>query len=329
MVGRLVVAQFDLETAIAALTRNGGDAATAQTQLQNITQLRNQIGTASTTALAALRSEIVAAVAQSQSAVQEARTVASGGGVADGGTVAGLANRAREQASSFMRDVRQYDDLLQFDSDADRDAYRQREDERRKRYEAEAAKGTPEGTLNANGTALGQMADLAAHGGSDDPALMRRMDELAASTAALRDKIVRDGGDVSKFDEDMRADLRSIMRSKGIPNDHIDALLAEHKDNPINAMKAFVAERQGNLSEREINDLDSRVKERIADSAAPSQSQARSEMSPSPTVTTAALDAVADLKAMGIVATDHDADAAPAHGVAAQVTSGQTLGLRG
>lgn len=327
MVGQLVVAQFDLEVAIAALTRSGGDAATAQTQLQNITQLRNQIGTASPTALAALRSEIVAAVAQSQSAVQEARSASSGGSVADVGTVASLANHAREQASSFMRDVRQYDDLLQFDSDADRDAYRQREEERRKRYEAEAAKGTPEGTLNANGAALGQVADLAAHGGSADPALMRRLDDLADSTAALRAGMIRDGKDVSKFDENMRDDLRAIMRSKGKSDAEIDTLLAAHPDNPMDAIKAFVQQDRAAVTQQELDVMAIKVRENQRDIAIQPEADAVIEQQSSPSASKAMVDIAAKLRASGVRNTPQPDEPSPDHGVSAQVPSSpaQTL----
>jgi integrase len=68
-------------------------------------------------------------------------------------------------------------------------------------------------------------------------------------TAALREKIIQEGGNVSKFDDGLRADLRQIMKSKGVPDDKIDALLAEHRDNPINAVKAYVAEHKIALAE--------------------------------------------------------------------------------
>ena len=318
MVGQLVVAQFDLETAIAELTRSGGSAALAQTQFQNITQLRQQVGTAGPGALAALRSEINAAVAQSQAVVQEARTAASGASASDGATVAGLASHAQAQASSFMRDTRQYDHLLRFDLEQEQEAYRQREEDRRKRYEAEAAKGTPEGALNASGAALGQMADLAAHGGSADPALMRRMDELAVSTAALRAQIIRDGYDVSKFDEGLRTDLGAIMRSKGQSDAEIDALLAEHQGNPIDAIKAFVAEQNGSISEKEIGDLSRKAREYkdSIDMAQPTTSAAIATVAPaSPMV-----DAMAKLKASGVSVSDN-MPPEPVHGITGQVAS--------
>jgi len=325
MVGQLVVAQFDLETAIAALTRSGGDAVTAQTQLQNITQLRQQIGTASPTALATLRSEIVAAVAQSHSAVQEARTAAHGTD-GEGAALASLASRAQSQATAFMRDLHQYDGLLQFENDAERDAYRQRAEERRRQHDAGIAEGGPEGALKASGAAYGQAVDLAVHGGSGDPALMRRVDELAASTAALRAGMIRDGKDVSKFDENMRDDLRAIMRSKGKSDAEIDALLAAHPDNPMDAMKAFVQQDRASFTDRELDSIKAKV-ERGVDTATASTEHVVESRLASPATSNAIADVVAKLRASGVTDAAKVADAAPAHGVTLQNVSAPVPGV--
>lgn len=313
MVGQLVVAQFDLETVITALMRSGGDAATAQTQLQNITQLRQQIGTASPTALAALRSEIVAAVAQSQSAVQDARTAASGAVAADGATVASLASTSREQVNSLMRDMHRFDKELDFDTPQEEAAYRQREAERRAFIEQEQRKGTPQGDLNAAGGALGQMADAHAHG-ADSPAFQQRWNELADSTQKLRAAILRDGGDVAKFDERLRDDFRRILKSKGKSDAEIDALLAAHPDNPLEAVKGFVGEG------KDVAVLEQTVQE---------ANKATDEHSKTVTVHKneyAALDDMAKFRATGIVLTNHAPDQPFAHGVSANEVAGPSSG---
>lgn len=327
MVGQLVIAQFDLETAIAALTRSGGDAATAQTQLQNITQLRQQIGTAGPTALAALRGEIVAAVAQSQNAVQEARTAASGSGAAESVALASRASRAQSQATAFMRDLRHYDGLLQFENDAERDAYRQREEDRRKQHDAGIAEGGPEGVLKASGAAYGQAVDLAVHGGTADPALLRRVDELAASAAALRAGMIRDGKDVSKFDENMRDDLRAIMRSKGKSDAEIDALLAAHPDNPMDAMKAFVQQDRAAVTQQELDVMAIKVRENQRDIAILPQADAVIEQQSSPGASKAMVDIAAKLRASGVRNTPQPDEPSPDHGISTQVPSSpaQTL----
>jgi hypothetical protein len=321
MLGAVVAAQFDLEAVIAELARAGGSTAMAQSQVQALAQLQRHIGTASLGDLAAMRGTIDAAVAQAQAVAQQARTAASG---ADGGeALADLADRAQTQGAAFMRDLRQYDHLLQFDDTEELEAYRQREEERRKRYDAEAAKGTPEGTLNANGAALGQMADLAVHGGSADPVLMRRMDELAASTAALRAKIMQEGGDVSKFDEGLRTDLRAIMHSKGVPDDRIDALLAAHRDNPLEAMKAFVVEPGTLLTERDVDALNVKLIEHKDDAIAPATLDDARQQTESPeTVRFAdAASEMAKLISSGVVAPSPVATDTSGHGVTAMVNA--------
>lgn len=315
LLGQVVGARFALEEALAELSRSGGNTAAVQNQMQALTQLQRGIGSASRSDLATMRSDIAAAVTQTHAVIEQGRASANVADAADG---AALASRAQMQAASFMRDLHQYDDLLQFDNDAERDAYSQREDERRKRYEAGIAEGGPQGALTASGAAYGQAVDLAAHGGSANPALMRRVDDLAASTAALRAKIIQDGGDVSKFDEDMRADLRSIMRSKGIPDDRIDALLAVHKDNPINAMKAFVEQDRASLTDKELDAIKASVGKSASVATVPKEDVAE-ERSTSPTSSTAMADVIAKLRSSGVTDAAKVADATPVHGVTAQV----------
>ncbi|WP_304537390.1 hypothetical protein [Sphingobium cyanobacteriorum] len=227
-----------------------------------------------------------------------------------------------------MRDLRQYDGLLQFENDAEHDAYRQREEDRRKQHDAGIAEGGPEGALKASGAAYGQAVDLAVHGGSADPALLRRVDELAASTAALRAGMIRDGKDVSKFDENMRDDLRAIMRSKGKSDAEIDALLAAHPDNPMEAMKAFVAQEGVAVSGREIDRLVQGVKElrwEAEESFEPVHPTA--SVSPSAPISGAnsLQNAFADVKALGITLVEYDKAATPNHGVAASVPTRSSL----
>jgi hypothetical protein len=305
-------AQFELATALAEMMRNGAPTDTAVAQLQSIGQLQRQVGNATPAALITLRGDIAAAVARAQ-AVTQAQGTGGGASAAEGATLANLAARVETQASSFMRDAHQSDSLLDFGGDARAEAdYREREAERRRRYDAESAKGTPEGTLNAGGEALGQMADLAVHGGSTDPALMRRMDELAENTTALRDGMVREGRDVSAFDHRMREDLRAIMRSKGKSEAEIDALLAAHPDRPIDAIKAFVTDNAATFTARDLDALSIKVSE----SDTPATGTGIETPPPLPANTHDALSSVsAELRALGIGMAEHDPATDPAHGV--------------
>ncbi|MEJ7928232.1 hypothetical protein WG908_15905 [Sphingobium sp. AN641] len=323
MLAQLVVAQFDLERAIAELSRTGASTTLADSQLDNLAQLQRQLGTASMATIAAMRGEIGAAVAQAQTVVQQARGTVAGANAGDGADIAVLANHAQAQAASFMRDLRQYDGLLQFDNDSERAAYEQREAERRRRYEEESAKGTAEGKFNASGEALGQMADLAAHGGSADPALMQRMDELAGSLTELRTQYLREGktAEVEAFDQRRREDLRGIMQSKGLTDAQIDAFLAAHPD-PSEATRQFVTEHAAAVTVKDLDALDVSGGTHAKDSFAArtdSVTQQSSSRSADIPVADAIGSAVADLKAMGLVLTQHDAE--PAHGVNASSAS--------
>lgn len=313
----LAAAQFDLESALSA-SRGGANAASIDRQLDRLAQLQRQLGTANPAALATLRGEIGAAVAQTQALVQQARDEAAGAAAGDSPDIVALADRAQSQAASFMRDLHQYDALLQFDSAEDRAAYEQREAERRRRYEEELAKGTPEGKFNASGEALGQMADLAANGGSADPALMQRMDELADSLSELRAQYLREGktAEVEAFDQRRREDLRAIMASKGHTDAQIDAFLAAHPD-PIKATRQFVKEHGEQFTAKDLDGLDNKEQELMA-RATPSNEIATTQaiVSLPPGADADEIgNAVADLKAMGLVIASFDDE--PHHGVSA------------
>ncbi|WP_152528008.1 hypothetical protein [Sphingobium lactosutens] len=226
-----------------------------------------------------------------------------------------------------MRDLRQYDGLLQFENDAERDAYRQREEDRRKQHDAGIAEGGPEGALKASGAAYGQAVDLAVHGGSADPALMRRVDELAASTAALRAGMIRDGKDVSKFDENMRDDLRAIMRSKGKSDIEIDALLAAHPDNPMDAMKAFVQQDLASITQQELEIVAIKVRENQQDMTIQPEADAVIEQQSSPDASKAMVDIAAKLRAAGVRNTPQPEESSPYHGMSARVPSSPVQGI--
>ncbi|MEK7342762.1 MAG: hypothetical protein AABZ73_02955 [Pseudomonadota bacterium] len=322
LLGQIVGARFALEAALTELARSGGNVAGVQNQAQALAQLQRNIGSASLADLAAMRGEIAAAVTQTHAVIEQGRA-AQGPDATDDAALASLSSRAQVQATSFMRDLHQYDGLLQFDNAEQERAYRQRGEDYRKRYEAGMAQGTPEGALQASGAAYAQAVDLAAHGGSADPALMRRVDELAASTAALRARMIRDGKDVSRFDADMCADLRAIMKSKGKTDAEIDALLAAHPDNPIDAMKAFVADQAGTVTAKDVATLENKMKENAAPTAAQDiKPQSALPLSSSDILAASLGDVGAELKALGVGIAEHDSNVAPTHGVAAHVAKG-------
>ncbi|WCT74279.1 hypothetical protein PQ455_03355 [Sphingomonas naphthae] len=304
MIDQLDAVKSDLEAALDELTRGAAGTGDVKAQLQGLTQLQRQIGGADATALTALKRDVAAAVALGQNAVQEARVTANLARTSDGERVADLAADSRAQVSSLMRDMHQFDEELEFASEQERAAYRQREAERRAYIAAEQAKGTPEGDLNAAGGAVGQMADAAAHGASS-PEFQKRWDALADSTQKLRAAIIRDGGDVSKFDDRLRDDLRRILKSKGLTDAQIDAKLAEHPDNPLEAVKAYVASTEVTALERSAQRATT-----VAYIATPPARIVSPEFS--------GLDELAEFRAAGITLSDHNAAEPFAHGVTAR-----------
>ena len=310
----------DLEAVLADLIRDSAPTDFIQSQLQAIVQIQRQIGTADAATLATLPAAVAGVIANAQTVAQLGRATATGNDATEGAEVARLASRVEAQASSFMRDQHQYDQLLQFDSDEDREAYELRAAERRRRYEEEAAKGTPEGQFHSGGAAFDGMGDLAVHGGSVDPALIQRMDKLGTSLSALRANMP--AAEVEKFDQQRRDSLRAIMRSKNIPEAEIDAFLAAHLD-PIEATRQFVRENAAAVTVKDLDRLDTGAQE-IGErgiTAKQDDIEERKQI-PSSSMLASAKDEMAVLLSMGLTASDTTVSDAPAHGVAAQIANG-------
>ena len=236
LLGQVVGAQFELERALAEMPVAARAEGTQQ--LASLKALQRQIGSANPAMLHALRTDIATAVAIARAATQQGQSAAT----TTEGTVmlAEAASASREQVAAAMENMHRYDSFLQFgpgDSEAD---YRQREAERRRYVDAEQAKHTPTGDLNAAGGAMGQMVDAKAHGAGNSPEFKAQWDALAETTEKLRAQLVREGKDVSQFDQRLRDDLRTIMRTKGVADKDIDALFAAHGDSPLEGAKAIV-----------------------------------------------------------------------------------------
>jgi hypothetical protein len=321
LLGQIAAAQFDLEAAIADLTRDGAPAAVladSRSQFGALIAMRRQMGSASPSALAEMRNEVAALVASGQSAAQQARSAAASN--ADMAELSSRAAEARARVDETMRGMKDFDADLRFADQRDQAEYRRREAERLAYIAAEQAKGAPESHLNASGAAIGQMADAAAHGAADNPEFTKRWDALMKSTRKLREQVIRDGGDVSKFDSDVRADLRRILKSKGKSDAEIDALLAAHHD-PLDAMQAIVAEQKVALADREIDDFTMKAREH-KDGAALAATETKLAATALPIEQPGPLaDAMSVLKAAGVAPSTHDAEAPPTHGVTAQVAA--------
>lgn len=308
MMAELLAAQAQLEQAIDELARTGANTDEPRNGLQRIAQLQRDVNGASVASLAALRSDVTAALATVQQVTGQARNTAAFAETTSAAHLEAASVIARSEARTTMADMSKYDPYLQFSSPDEEDAYRQREAERRARVDAELAKKTPEGNLNAAGAAVGQMTDAGAHGAVNSPEFQKKWDSLVASTDRLRAQIVAQGGDVSKFDEQLRDDLRRIMKSKRLSDAEIDARFAAHPDNPLQAAKAYVADTKG-IDQLSMDIVESKKMEAVAVVAPASPSSSTTE------------DAMATLKAAGVVVAEQS-DPMPAQRITEKVPGG-------
>jgi hypothetical protein len=317
LLNRLGGAESALTAAIAELRRAGNSPLLAQSEanLSALARLQATVSDASPAALAALTAEIVAMTTTAMDSAQQARGVAASSQSGDAGSLATLASASREQVQSVMRGMQDFDPYLQFDSAKEEAAYREREVQRRAYIEAQQAKGTPEGDLNAAGAAVGQMTDAKAHGAGDSPQFQKRWDDLVESTQKLRNQLIREGRDVSQFDESLRDDLRQIMKSKGLTDAQIEARLAAHPDNPLEAVKDYA-------NDRDIRAIETPGKGQTEKARPPAVAlETDAPQASMGNMADAMGSAVADLKALGVVAAEHEAGAEPSHGVTANVAT--------
>ena len=235
LLGTIAGAQFDIDNAIAELARSSADTSALTNQRQSLQQMQKQVSSASFATLAGLRAEIAGAVAMTQTLAEQGRAIATTAVHAAAEALATASGNSRAQVTSIMRDMHRFAPYLHFASAEDEAAYRKREAERLAYINAQHAKGTPEGNLNAAGATVAQLADAEAHGAGNSPEFKQRRRELVESTIALRNQMHADGQSTEEFDNRLEADLRRIAEAKGSPV-QIAARTAEvHGSNPNNA----------------------------------------------------------------------------------------------
>lgn len=238
LMGAIAGAQFDIDNAIAELARSGADASALTNQRQSLQQLHRQVGTANLTTLAGLRAEITGAVATTQALAEQGRAIATSAGQVAAEALATATANCRAQVTSVMRNMHRFDTYLHFASAEDEAAYRKREAERLAYINAQHAKGTAEGNLNAAGAALGQLADAKTHGAGNSPEFERWSNELANTTTTLRDAARQSGISTEEFDRNVTADYRRISKAQGLSDAEINARLATHDGDALRAMAA-------------------------------------------------------------------------------------------
>lgn len=153
-------------------------------QLQLLSALQRQIGTASLATLSGMRAEIGGAVSAAQTIAQQSRTAAGADDkMINLREVTGTTREAIAKVADEVFGKKKLDPYLQFNSPDDEAEYRKREAERQAYIERELAKGTPEGALNASNATLAQLQDARDYGADRSPDFAR----LLADTTNARD----------------------------------------------------------------------------------------------------------------------------------------------
>ncbi|MGA0546825.1 hypothetical protein ACO2Q1_16260 [Brevundimonas sp. VNH65] len=193
LIEQVATAQAELLSEIDALRQaaaQGGDAGTlimAQNQLAHLAGLTRRIDTANGVSLASIRAEVAAYVAASQATVLHARASMSNGDAAEINLRLAQAE-AQRVTSDFVRDFYEqkiFDPYLRFDTPEEEQAYREREEPRRRAIEEARALGTPEGDLLAARLALAQLDDAGAHGATDSPDFQSTRNNLTRTEQGL------------------------------------------------------------------------------------------------------------------------------------------------
>lgn len=141
------------------------------------------------------------------------------------------------QADFYGRHL--FDPFLTFASKADERAYRTREDENRRYIAEQLAKKTQAGYLNASGAMVDQMLDAHAHGAGNSPDFASRWDRLIETTRRHRDALSTAGQDTREFDTRIERAVRRHLKTKGMSDRDIDAVLSRAAD-PLEAARLCV-----------------------------------------------------------------------------------------
>ena len=239
LLGQIVAAQFDLEDALAELERSGAPTDALRSSLQSLGDLQRQIGVASPAALLTLRGEIAASASTGRAIAQQSRIAASSDSADD--QLAATSARTRATIQRIGEDLferRVLDSYLQFDSEVEERAYRQREAERQEYIRRELAKDTPEGARNAAAATVAQLDDARDHGADRSPAF----DSMYGAAVNARDEQI---AAMAPTEERALAPSQSQSPQPSATNAELDEIAAIFKSAGVLPPPAEPAE-QGN-----------------------------------------------------------------------------------
>jgi hypothetical protein len=196
--------------------------------------LQRRIGDAGAGNLSALRGEVLATVAATQALAQQANVTGTPPFQTAEVALQRASEGARVSVTSFMHDYydrHEFDHLLTFTSNEDREEYRKREEERKKAMDTAMAEHTPQGDLKAANLSLDQLNDAGAHGADKSDifqswkkSLTEKRDHLAGAinqqehaTAASTSKLIRpDPLKDVKADPAAEPDALAGLRAAGV-----------------------------------------------------------------------------------------------------------------
>lgn len=153
------------------MSGDGAALAAAQGQMSRLAGLQHRIESASGAGLAAIRAELMASVAASQTLAQQTRSTVANAQAAEVALHAASAE-AHRVTGDFVRDFYErkiFDPYLTFGSRDEERAYREREESRQRAIEEARALGTPEGELRALQLAKEQLLDAGRYGAAENP----------------------------------------------------------------------------------------------------------------------------------------------------------------
>lgn len=196
---KISAAQTELEVRLTDLlnslaTASNGLAITqAEAQLRGLALLQKRIDRADPASLSAMRAEIAASVAATQSFVQQVQSAGTGA-TADKVSLEQASEAARGSVTDFMHayyDERKFDRYLQFASKQDEEEYRKREEERHREIAKAMAEHTPEGDLRAARLSVEQIKDAGVHGADKSRDYQPTLDGLRKNADNLQAQVDR------------------------------------------------------------------------------------------------------------------------------------------
>jgi len=217
-----------------------------------------------------------------------------------------------------------FDRYLHFSSAEDEEAFRKRQASAKNYVDAQLAKKTPEGDLNAGGGMVGVMLDEHAHGAGASPDFAPRWNKLIADVTKQHDAMKAAGQSTAEYDRNLAAAVTGYLKTKGLSDDEIKARLAASA-SPLDAVKPYLR------SDGDARQLEQMSRTAIEAERSPAPAKVEVDRT-APGATSPQLNASAigaKLKAAGLVMSNGEASTKPDHGVAvAQVAqpNGTALG---